>query len=156
MRRCSTSLGRDGSTRNLKAEAREKPETWRHFAQKAVASRVVFCKHSPRMTRGWRIIVALALALGGIRSVQAQVDPTRRELVQLGYNQPLEGKGPLAAYAFYYLNKPDFLHSSNLTLRLAVAPVYLDSEVGIRRAFGENTDVGLGLAGGGFADSCSE
>jgi len=108
------------------------------------------------MTRVWRLILAGALALGGIRGAQAQIDPTRRELVQLGYNQPLEGRGPLAAYAYYYLNRPDFLQSSNLTLRLAVAPVYLDSEVGISRALGPHTDVGLGLAGGGFADSYSE
>src|SRR5262245_6779064 len=125
-------------------------------AQLTVASGAAFCKHSLRMTRGWRFFLALALALGGIRSAQAQIDSTHRELVQLGYNQPLEGQGPLAAYAFYYLNRPDFLHSSNLTLRLAVAPVYLDSEVGISHALGQHTDVGLGLAGGGFADSYSE
>src|SRR5262245_59091838 len=60
-------------------------------AQMTVASGVAFCKHSPRMTRGWRFILALALALGGIRGAQAQIDSTHRELVQLGYNQPLEG-----------------------------------------------------------------
>ncbi len=125
-------------------------------AQKAVALPEWFGKHSPRMTRGWRIILALALALGGIRGALAQIDPTRRELVQLGYNQPIEGRGPLAAYGFYYLNRPDFLQQSNLTLRLAVAPVYLDSELGIRRALGPHTDLGVGLAGGGFADSYSE
>jgi hypothetical protein len=122
----------------------------------AVALAEVFGGDSRRMTRGWRFILALALALGGIRSAQAQIDPTRRELVQLGYNQPLEGRGPLAAYGFYYLNRPDFLQRSNLTLRLAVAPVYLDSELGIHGALGPHTDVGLGLAGGGFADSYSE
>jgi hypothetical protein len=127
-----------------------------NVAQLAVALAEVFGEDSPRMTRGWRLILALALALGGIRGAQAQIDPTRRELVQIGYNQPLEGRGPLAAYAFYYLNRPDFLQSSNLTLRLAVAPVYMDSEVGIHGALGLNTDVGLGLAGGGFADSYSE
>ena len=34
-----------------------------------------------------------------------------------------------------------------------MAPVYLDSELGITDALGPHTDVGLGLAGGGFADS---
>src|SRR5438093_4918523 len=125
----------------------------RNIAQKAVALRRMFGKHSPRMTRGWRFILAGALALGGIRGAQAQIDSTRRELVQLGYNQPLEGRGPLAAYAFYYLNRPDFLQSSNLTLRLAIAPVYVDSELGIRHALGPNTDLAIGVAGGGFADS---
>jgi hypothetical protein len=61
----------------------------------------------------------------------------------------------LAAYAFYYLNLPQFL-KTNLTLRLAVAPVYLDSELGIREIISPHTDLGLGVHGGGFADSYSE
>jgi hypothetical protein len=84
-----------------------------------------------------------------------QIDPVNRELIQIGYNASLEGHAPLSAYAFYYWNKPDF-PSTNLTMRLAVAPTYLDSELGIRHALGENTDVGIGLAGGGFADDYFE
>jgi hypothetical protein len=83
----------------------------------------------------------------------AQIDPTRRELIQAGYNQPLEGNAPLAGYVFYFLNKPAYLDNTNLTLRLAVAPVYLDSELGIAHGLGPKTDLGVGLAGGGFADS---
>ena len=97
-------------------------------------------------------LLLLAFALGA----SAQIDPAKRELIQLGYNQPLIGKGPLAAYGFYYLNKPDYFHRTNLTLRLAVAPVYLDSELGIARVLGPNTDIGIGLAGGGFAEGYSE
>jgi hypothetical protein len=107
------------------------------------------------MTRGLWILL-LAATLGWTSGARAQIDPVHRELVQLGYNQPLEGRGPIAAYAFYYLNRPAFLDNSNLTLRLAVAPVYLDSEFGLRSALGPHTDLGLGLAGGGFADSYSE
>jgi len=107
------------------------------------------------MNRGvWTMVAGLLTA--GILHAPAQIDPTRRELIQLGFNAPLEGHGPPAAYAYYYLNKPNLLSNSNLTLRLAVAPVYLDSELGISRALGEYTDVGLGLAGGGFADSYFE
>ena len=84
-----------------------------------------------------------------------QIDPVRRDLIQLGYNASLEGHAPISAYAFYYRNEPDF-PSTNLTMRLAVAPTYLDSELGIRHALGENTDIGIGLAGGGFADSYYE
>ena len=94
--------------------------------------------------------------LGGTYIVSAQIDPVRRELIQVGYNQPLQGRGPLAAYAFYYLNKPEILKQTNLTLRLAVAPVYLDSEIGMKSALSRTTDVGLGVAGGGFADSYAE
>ena len=120
-----------------------------------VAALNSICDDFARMTLILRILLMVA-ALGWTSSARAQIDPTHRELVQLGYNQPLEGRGPLAAYAFYYLNRPEFLHQTNLTLRLAIAPVYLDSELGIRGALGPNTDLGVGVAGGGFADSYSE
>ncbi len=88
-------------------------------------------------------------------AVSAQIDPAKRDLIQMGYNAPFEGHAPLAAYAFYYHNEPDFFRT-NLTLRVAVAPVYVDSELGIKSAFGPNTDVGIGAAGGAFADSYDE
>ena len=100
-------------------------------------------------------MLGMAAALCAPIACQAQIDPSKRELIQLGYNLPVEGSGPLNAYAFYYLNVPQFMRS-NLTFRLALAPVYLDSELGISRVLGENTDVGLGVAGGGFADTYSE
>lgn len=103
----------------------------------------------------WLRLAGMVL-LAGAGIVSGQIDDSRRELVQLGYNQPLEGRGPLAAYGFYYRNRPQFLQQSNLTLRLAVAPVYLDSELGISRVFSDRTDLGIGLSGGGFADSYSE
>src|SRR4051812_24469231 len=99
------------------------------------------------MTRLQRMMLMEGI-LGGASVSEAQIDPAKRELIQLGYNLPLEGSGPLSAYAFYYLNLPQFVHT-NLTLRLAVAPVYLDSELGISQAFGEHTHLGLGIAGGG-------
>jgi len=85
----------------------------------------------------------------------AQIDPAPRDLLQFGYNQAFEGHAPVAGYAFYYHNQPDFLRT-NLTLRLAIAPVYVDSELGFVNGLGPNTDLGIGLAGGGFADSYNE
>lgn len=85
----------------------------------------------------------------------AQIDPVQRDLVQFGYNGAYQGRQPIAAYAFYYHNQPDFLRT-NLTLRLAVAPVYLDSELGFNHLLGPNTDLGIGVAGGGFADDYNE
>lgn len=85
----------------------------------------------------------------------AQIDPVKRDLVQVGYNAAFEGHQPIAAYAFYYHNQPDFLRT-NLTLRLAVSPTYADSELGVANALGPNTDIGIGAAGGGFADSYNE
>ncbi len=93
--------------------------------------------------------------LTAFSSAFAQIDPEKRQLFQLGYNQPLEGRGPVSGYAFYYHNEPGFFRT-NITLRLAIAPVYLDSELGFRNALGERTDLAIGLAGGGFADSYSE
>ena len=87
--------------------------------------------------------------------VFAQIDPVRRDLIQIGYNQPVQGHAPFAGYAFYYHNQPDFLRT-NLTLRLSVAPVYMDSELGFVNGLGPNTDFAIGMAGGGFADSYDE
>lgn len=108
------------------------------------------------MTRLWRWAF-LGLLPGCLCPFLAhgQIDPVKRELFQFGYNAALEGHPPLSAYAFYYRNQPDFLET-NLTLRLAVAPTYLDSELGISHALGEHTDLGLDLAGGGFADNYLE
>lgn len=88
-------------------------------------------------------------------AASAQIDPIERDLIQFGYNQPAQGRQPIAGYAYYYHNQPDFLRT-NLTLRLAVAPTYLDSELGFRHLLGPETDVGIGVAGGGFADSYNE
>jgi hypothetical protein len=85
----------------------------------------------------------------------AQIDPVKRDLIQFGYNQAMEGHAPFAGYAYYYHNQPDFLRT-NLTLRLAVAPVYLDSELGFVHGLGPQTDFAIGLAGGGFADGYNE
>jgi len=84
-----------------------------------------------------------------------QVDPYPRQLIQAGYSQPLQGLSPFPGYAFYYLNQPDWPRT-NQTLRLAVAPVYLDAELAFRGAFGPRTDLALGVAGGGYADSYAE
>jgi hypothetical protein len=99
--------------------------------------------------------ILLGVWLGTACALHAQIDPDKRQLFELGYNQSMEGRGPIAGYAYYYLNQPGFLRT-NLTLRLAVAPIYLDSELGVSRMLGPNTDVGFGLAGGGYADSYSE
>lgn len=105
--------------------------------------------------RGQWLWWLLLLGVVSPRTTRAQIDPERRRLVQLGYNQPFQGRGPLSGYAYYYYNQPNF-HQSNLTLRLAVAPVYLDSELGISQALSPQTDLAIGLAGGGFAGSYSE
>ena len=97
------------------------------------------------------LLLALAAMAG---PAAAQMDPEKRRLLQMGFNRPLDGRGPFAGYLYYYHNHP---YPDNIrVLRLAVAPVYLDGEFGIKRGFGENTDLGVGLAGGGYADSYTE
>jgi hypothetical protein len=104
--------------------------------------------------RHW-VCVLLMLGILSPLCSHAQIDPVKRQLVQMGYNQPFEGHPPISGYAFFYYNQPSFMRT-NLTLRLAVAPVYMDSELGFSSLLGEHTDLGLGIFGGGFADSYSE
>jgi len=99
--------------------------------------------------------VVMLWTLVAVNQVHAQIDPERRRLLQTGYNQPLEGRGPIAAYGFYYYNEPNFART-NLTLRAAIAPVYMDAELGFSHLLGPNTDFAIGLAGGGFAKSYFE
>lgn len=88
-------------------------------------------------------------------SARAQIDPEKRQLLQFGFDDALSVSNPLGGYAFYYLNKPG-VPSEAAVLRLAVAPVYLDAELGLRGALGPATDLAFGLAGGGFAESHNE
>jgi hypothetical protein len=60
--------------------------------------------------------------------------------------EKLPAKGPQAAFAYYYLNVPEFVRT-NLTLRLAIAPAYSDGELGIRDVLSPSTDIGIGIAG---------
>ncbi len=93
--------------------------------------------------------------MGGSTTVLAQLDPYPRSLLQLGYDYPISGQGPQSLYAYYYYNDPAFV-GTNVALRLAVAPLYLDGEVGFRHLLSPHTDVGLGISGGGFADDYYE
>jgi hypothetical protein len=97
------------------------------------------------------LLAALLPACAGL----AQIDPELRRVFQGGYAMPLHEHGPIAAYGYYYHNQPGW-QRTNLTLRTAVVPVYLDAELGVGQALGPHTDLGLGLSGGGFADSYSE
>lgn len=84
-----------------------------------------------------------------------QFDPIHRNLVELGYDQPLTGRGPQSLYAYYYYNNPDFVNS-NVALRAAIAPAYIDSELGFKELISPTTDVGLGIYGGAYGDNYYE
>ena len=93
--------------------------------------------------------------LAGTLAASAQLDPRARNLVQFGYDQPLKGRGPRAAYAYYHYNNPAFA-DSNIVLRAAVAPVYTDSELGFRSLLSPQTDVGIGIVGGAYGENYYE
>ena len=99
------------------------------------------------------VLVGVGLLILWQQALLAQIDPEKRQSVQVGYNQPIEGKAPVSGYAFYYLNSPH-VPFTNSTLRLAVSAIYLDTELGFTGP--EETDWAVGLAGGGFADSYNE
>ena len=101
----------------------------------------------------WLLLVVIAVCMP--RPLCAQIDPYPRELIELGYHKELNGHAPLAGYLYYYRNVPQFLQS-NLALRAVVSPVYADGELGIRDVLGPHTDIGIGLAGGGFAYSYND
>ena len=86
---------------------------------------------------------------------RGQLDPEHRNLVQLGYDQPLVGQGPQAIYAYYYYNNPEF-YKSNVVLRLAIAPAYADGELGFKQVLSPNTDLGIGFYGGLYGDDYYE
>ena len=48
------------------------------------------------------LILPLLLCMGA-RPAAGQIDPEHRQLLQMGFNQAVDGRGPLAAYAYYYL-----------------------------------------------------
>ncbi len=89
------------------------------------------------------------LALTAAWTAEAQLDPEARQLLHLGINQPLHDDGPEARYLFYYWNMPD-VPSTNQVLRLVIAPTYLDGELGFKGILDGNTDLGVGLFGGGY------
>jgi hypothetical protein len=99
--------------------------------------------------------ILTAMALLAAAPVSAQIDDTKRLLLEGGGERALGNPGPAGAYGFWYLNKPDAVGPGS-AWRLALAPVYLDTELGLPGLLGSRTDVGLGFSGGGYAFSQQE
>ena len=96
---------------------------------------------------GWLLIVA--------HPAFCQIDPNHRNLLELGYDQPLVGHGPQGIYAYYYYNNPEIC-GTNIALRAALAPAYLDGEIGFKQLISPHTDLGIGIYGGAFSDNYYE
>ena len=99
-------------------------------------------------TQGSCPLLLLAILFGSF-NCHAQIDPEHRNLLELGYDQPITGKGPQGVYAYYYYNTPQ-LFNTNTALRLAIAPAYVDGELGFKQLLSPTTDVGVGFFGGLF------
>ena len=99
--------------------------------------------------------VLLAIIATATLSIQAQIDPSPRQLLHLGVNQSMKNDGPMGAYAFYYWNMPE-VPTKDETLRLVIAPGYVDSELGFNHLLGEHTDLAIGAFGGLFANGYQE
>src|SRR6516164_1591253 len=106
--------------------------------------------------RPWAsVFAALALLLFTSLPVLAQMDAMPRQLLHLGANFPLSDAGPLGAYAFYYWNMPN-VPTTNEVLRFAIAPVYIDSDLGFKNLLGDHTDLAVGAFGGLYANNYQE
>jgi hypothetical protein len=88
-------------------------------------------------------------------TASAQLDPIARNQIEFGYDLPVTGQGPQAAYAYYHYNNPR-LADSNIVARVAVAPAYLDGEIGFKSLLSPHTDVGIGVQGGAFGENYYE
>ncbi len=93
--------------------------------------------------------LALALLLVLARPAAAQPDPEPRANLEVGVEGPLRGESTLAGYAFLLWNRPHF-PADDESLRVVIAPTYLESEL-VRNdwPWGGHA-VGLGISGGGF------
>ncbi len=106
-----------------------------------------------------RLTLQARLAVVGfvlsVASALAQLDPYPRNFIESGYDQPVQGQGPLAAYGFFYHNNPQFFRT-NQVLRLVVGPTFLDGELGFRHLLSPTTDGAIEVKGGGFIDDHHE
>lgn len=97
-----------------------------------------------------RALLAAAAVLALVSPARAQIDTTRRVLLEGGYEQGWLQPGPKAPYGYVYMNIPE-VSGSSTALRLVLAPVYVDTELGIVDFLGKYVDAGIGFSGGGYA-----
>lgn len=117
-------------------------------------------KSNPQTFSFWnKRIALLAVVLGAVMFIglpaKAQIDPAPRQILHAGVDSSLRGQEPMGAYLFYYWNIPHVI-GTNQYLRLAIAPVYVDSELGFKSLISENTDFAVGAFGGMYANSYQE
>jgi hypothetical protein len=81
-------------------------------------------------TRAQLLLAAGLWLLAGSHCL-AQIGPEHRNLLELGHDKSFADRELQWVYAYYYCyNRPDFF-CTNMVLRLAIAPVYMDGELGL-------------------------
>jgi hypothetical protein len=73
----------------------------------------------------------------------------------MGLEGPIRGDGPLSAYGFVLLNRPDF-PAEDLYLRVVISPLYVTSELVRDRWPADGHAVGIGVGGGLLANNFNE
>jgi len=114
-----------------------------------------FPRATSKSRYGHRLLPGFAALLLAGYTAQAQIDPAPRQILHVGAESSLKGQEPMGAYLFYYWNIPHVI-GTNEYLRLAIAPVYVDAELGFKSLLGEHTDFAVGAFGGLYANSYQE
>ncbi len=104
---------------------------------------------SVRLRRAFLPVVFLFLSILP-RTAAAQIDPEPRANLELGFEGPLRGNGPVSGYGFFLWNRPHFL-DKDLYLRAVVSPyIFLEA---IRDNWpGKGQAVGVNIGGGFFVN----
>ncbi len=109
------------------------------------------------MPRHRSLILSLlsVLILTWNSTANAQLDPQPRTNVEVGFEAPLRGNGPLDGYGFLLWNRPNF-PAEDWYLRVVASPVYVRSELVRDRWPAEGHAVGIGIFGGLFDHNFNE
>jgi hypothetical protein len=85
----------------------------------------------------------------------AQIDPVKRDLIQFGYNQAFEGTSRWPPTRFIITTSRIFCARTSRCGWRSRRFIWIPNSASSAR-LGPNTDLAIGLAGGGFADSYNE
>ncbi len=98
------------------------------------------------------VLSAVLLLLTAFAAIAfAQIDPEPRANLELGFEGPLRGNGPVSGYGFFLWNRPHFL-DQDLYVRAVVSP-YIFLEAVRDNWPGKGQAVGVNIGGGFFINN---
>ncbi len=98
--------------------------------------------------------LALFVLIGISPPAVAQIDPEPRTNIELGFEGPMRGNGPVSGYGFLLLNRPHFKYD-DLYLRVVVSP-YSMVEIIRDNLPARNHAIGINIGGGFFENNFNE